>query len=455
MKQAIQDFIGMLRKSGIRVSLSEILDCMNGLEYVDLLDKKEFRSLLKATLIKRSEDHPEFERLFRLYFEKHRYSIINQSPDHITTKALSILEQANGVFSQLFRMFMQEGAEGVIPSLFQNPRNSNIPGMSEGMASFLTSRTKLKIKEDHWPDQLNHLLSLLDQNSLTSEQIDRFQELIEDRMDHLQVLMDDFIENEKKSFKSWKARIGNENLLKKGFGTLSSSDLDAVREAVQELVKRIKDEYALRQRRRKLGKIDIKRTLRKSQQYGGLPVEIFWRRRNKSKGKIIALCDISSSVRNASQFMLTLLYSLQDQFSKVRSFIFVSDIGEVTDFFEEQDIDNALHQVLHDGDINYYSSTSYSNVFKQFYDDYFDIVNSRTTVIIIGDARNNYAYDTSEWALEKIKSKARRIIWLNPERRMLWGSGDSIMYSYKKYCYEVRECWNVSQLMNFINDLIL
>ncbi len=455
MLQTIQEFIDMLRKSGIRVSVSESIDCLKGLNHIEFLNKDEFSSLLKSTLIKRKQDHPEFDRLFRLYFEKHQYSIQDDSPDQISREALKALENANGMFSELFRTFMQEGAQGVIPYFFQQRGSGSVPGMGSGMASFSTMRSKHRIKEDDWPAQVSSLVSLLRQKGVPSLELDDFQERIENRMEHLMTLINDYIEHEKTVFKKWKEKTAGEDLLKKDFWTLTENDHEAISEAIQKLVSRIKDEYALRQRRQKSGKIDIKKTLRSSLQYGGLPLEISWKRKKKSKGKIVVLCDVSNSVRNATQFMLTLLYSLQDQFSKVRSFLFVSELGEVTKFFEEYEIKAAVDEALNNADISYYSSTSYSSVLKQFYDEYFDIVNSRTTVIIIGDARNNYAIDPNDLILEKMKQKARRIIWLNPERQVLWGSGDSVIYTYKKFCNEVRECWNVGQLMEFIDDLVL
>ena len=455
MLQILHEFIGMLRDSGIRVSVSEALDCLGGLNYVDLMNKKDFYSVLKSTLIKRREDQEEFDRIFRLYFEKHRYSINNTPEDENFLQAQSLIDRANGAFSQLFSVFIKEGAGGIIPEFFKTGMSGKVSGMGTGMASFLMMRANRKINEDNWPGQLDHLLSIMRNDGFDIDQLNSFKENVEGRMVQLNRLITDFIENEKKKFDIWKTKTAKGSILKKEFGTLSADELEAIRDTVRRLVRRIKDQYALRQKREKSGKIDIKLTLRRSLQYGGVPLDIFLKRKKKSKGKIVALCDVSGSVTRAVGFMLSLLYMLQDQFSKVRSFVFISELDEVTRFFEEYDVEQAIHEALNSADISYYSSTSYSNILQQFHNEYFDIINSRTTLIIIGDARNNYLPDNNELILSKIKSKARRVIWLNPERQILWGTGDSIIYTYKKYCDETRECWNISQLMDFVKDLIL
>ncbi len=455
MIRNIHEFIGMLRDSGIRISVSEALDCLGAINHVDMLNKKQFYSLLKSTLIKRREDIEDFDRIFRLYFEKYENLVNKYEEDEKNQPVYDLLDSAEGTFSRSFGIFIKEGAAGIIPELFRPGLYGRVPGMGPGMASFLMMRANRKINDDNWQGQLERLLSFMIEEGFPPEEINAFREDTEGRMLRLNGLLTDFIANEKKKFEVWKLRTAKDNYLKKDFGTLSSDDLAAIRETVQKLVRRLKDEYALRQKRRKSGKLDVKQTLRRSLQFGGLPLDIFLKRKNKSKGKIVALCDVSSSVTRAVGFMLSLLYMLQDQFSKVRSFVFVSDIDEVTEFFEEHNVELAIHEALNSAGIRYYSKTSYSEVLQQFYDEYSDIVNARTTLIIIGDARNNYLQDTNEKVLAKLKSKARRVIWLNPERQLLWGSGDSVIYTYKKYCHETRECWNITQLMDFVEDLVL
>ena len=167
----------------------------------------------------------------------------------------------------------------------------------------------------------------------------------------------------------------------------------------------------------------------------------------------MVLCDVSDSVRNVSRFMLQFVYSLQDLYSKVRSFIFVADVGEITRLFEERDIHEAIETALHGDVINVYAHSDFGRAFKAFHRDFLGAVNKRTTVIVLGDGRNNYNLP-HEWVLRDVQQRAKQVIWLNPENRMTWGFGDSEMDRYAPYCTLVEECRNLNQLYRVIDRLV-
>ena len=151
--------------------------------------------------------------------------------------------------------------------------------------------------------------------------------------------------------------------------------------------------------------------------------------------------------------MLQFVYSLQDLYSKVRSFIFVSDVGEVTRLFEELDIHEAIQSALHGNIINVYAHSDFGRAFKAFHREYLAAINKRTTVILLGDGRNNYNLP-HEWVLRDVQQRAKQVIWLNPENRMTWGFGDSEMDRYAPYCTVVEECRNLNQLYRVIDRLV-
>jgi uncharacterized protein with von Willebrand factor type A (vWA) domain len=167
---------------------------------------------------------------------------------------------------------------------------------------------------------------------------------------------------------------------------------------------------------------------------------------------VVILCDISDSVLNASRFMLQFVYSIQDLYSKVRSFVFVSDLGEVTQLFEEHDIHKAIEMALGGNVIDVYSHSNFGRAFELFYKEHFSTITTKTTVLIIGDGRNNYNRP-NEWVLREIQQKAKQLIWLNPENRMTWGVGDSEMPRYTPYCDVAEECRNLGQLYNVIEAI--
>lgn len=172
------------------------------------------------------------------------------------------------------------------------------------------------------------------------------------------------------------------------------------------------------------------------------------------KADLMVLCDISSSVSRVSQFMLQFVYTVQDCLAKVRSFVFVDDLGEVTSFFHDEDIAKGVRLALSEASIPYNVHSDFGWVFQEFCDRYLQDVGYRTYIMIIGDARNNYN-DPAAWALEKMAERAKGIIWLNPETRPFWNTGDSVMGEYLPYCREARVCRTLKDLEETVSSLLL
>jgi uncharacterized protein with von Willebrand factor type A (vWA) domain len=238
------------------------------------------------------------------------------------------------------------------------------------------------------------------------------------------------------------------------FASLTPREIESMREVIDQLVRRLKDAAGRRYAARRRGKLDVKRTLRRAASFGGYPLEICHRRRPKRKAKIVALCDVSGSVWSAARFMLNMLYSLQDCFSQVRSFIFVAGLAEVTDIFKTYEINRAIDTVLKETDLEYGAATDYGLTLRQFRQHYLDVLNPQTTLIVIGDGRSNYGNPEAE-ILEEMHERCRRLIWLNPETPQFWYSGDSEMRAFKAHCDEVQPCRNLNQLSEFIRSLVL
>jgi uncharacterized protein with von Willebrand factor type A (vWA) domain len=244
------------------------------------------------------------------------------------------------------------------------------------------------------------------------------------------------------------------NLGEKSFSSLTHEETEEMREAIDKLVRKLKNIVSRRYSVHNRGSIDVKKTLRASAKYNGIPVEIKYRHRAKRKSRIVTLCDVSGSVWAAARFMLNLLYSLQDCFDKVNSFVFIDHLSEVTSIFEENEINEAISLVLKKSDINYNASTDYGETLRNFKKDYMDLLTKKTTLIIVGDGRTNYM-NPEDAILGQMRERCRRVIWLNPEQENLWGSGDSEIRSYTPHCHEVRQCRNINQLLTFIEELVL
>jgi hypothetical protein len=250
-------------------------------------------------------------------------------------------------------------------------------------------------------------------------------------------------------------RFRRESLAEKSFYNLTEEDIHKMREVVERLAQKLKSVISMRRRRERKGKFDLKHTMRRNLVHGGLPFELIFKQRRREKPKLVILCDISSSVSNVCRFMLQFTYSLQTAFTKIRSFVFVAELGEVTSLFRDNDVYNAIDQALDGGEvINPYTRSNFGMAFFTFWRDYLSAIDHRTTVVVIGDARNNYN-DPRAWCLREVHKKARNVIWINPESPGAWGFGDSVMDKYLPHCDVAEECRNLKQLARMVDRLVV
>ena len=466
MHEKLVEFSGLLRRNGLRVSMAESMDTFRALSVVGLGDRETVRATLRATMVKRTVDLPTFEQLFDLFF-----SGIGEAIKELTAATAGALEMSDAEFQQfleeLKRQLAEQGIElsplarallgadgGTLERLLreaaQQARLGDIQhGFQEGrfahgvagalglggLASEL-ARLKEQLGADA-PGQAGRLEAFIDRR--LQDLADMVKALVRAELERQDVTRGD------------QQRL--QALAEKSFYYLSEDEIRRMQEAVTKLARRLRNVISIRRRRARRGKFDASTTLRKNLQYGGVPFRIVFDRKRKDKPQVIVLCDVSDSVRNVSRFMLQFVYSLQDLYSKVRSFIFVADVGEVTRLFEDQDISAAIENALQGNIINVYAHSDFGRAFKGFHRDYLSAVNKRTTVIVLGDGRNNYNLP-HEWVLKDIQQRAKQVIWLNPENRMTWGFGDSEMDRYAPYCTMVEECRNLGQLYRVIDRLV-
>jgi uncharacterized protein with von Willebrand factor type A (vWA) domain len=231
------------------------------------------------------------------------------------------------------------------------------------------------------------------------------------------------------------------------------SDLAAVHRIVAQLRRRLATQGTQTRPGRRHAHIDVRRTMRASLQTGGVPVQLRYRPRRPRRPEIYVLCDVSTSVTSASVFFLSVLHALHDSFRKMRSFVFVERISEVTDVFErERDFKRISERISSDAgvaDISGY--TDYGRVWSELLELIDDDLHPRATLIVLGDARTN-GRDPRAEAFAEIAARAGRTFWLNPEPRLYWNYGDSVIAAYEQVCTAF-ECWTVGQLEDFVKAL--
>jgi uncharacterized protein with von Willebrand factor type A (vWA) domain len=234
----------------------------------------------------------------------------------------------------------------------------------------------------------------------------------------------------------------------------SSMDLiEEMRVRIAKLARKLASRFSRREKAAKAGKVSIRRTIRKSLQTGGVPLVLAFRQRKLAKPELVLLCDVSGSVAVFSEFMLQLVYALQDKFTKVRSFAFVDRIDEITAYFKEDTAAEAVRRARSSSNVSWDGYSDFGNSFREFVAEYLEAVTFKTTVIVLGDARNNNN-PSRLGDLRQIKERAKKLLWLNPEPAEEWDTGDSIMSTYARVSDQVFECRNLGQLEHLVQELL-
>ena len=467
MEDRIIEFAAVLRRNGLRVSLAESTDTFRALELIGVADPTLFRNALRATLVKRAGDVRAFEELFDYFFLG-----IGQALDAIDRRIMGelgltpeqfqeMLEQVQrlakkleGELSELTRALLHNN-RGEIERLLREALQQEIAASApEHMRLTPYTRMAARLGLDHVQSEIERFRGLLQMLAQDGEALRNIFHYLDERMRDLNRLLREIIQQQqRKEGLEPRDSAPRGSLSDKSFAFYTEDDIRRMNDAVARLAQRLKNRLSVRRKKAARGRFDVKKTLRKNLQFGGVPFEIELERRRKTKPQVIVLCDISDSVLNASRFMLQFVYSIQDLYSKVRSFVFVAEIGEVTKLFEEHDIQSAVEAALKGDVVDVFSHSNFGRAFEQFHRKFFSAVNSKTTVLIIGDGRNNYNRP-NDWVLREIRHKARQLIWLNPESRMTWGIGDSEMPRYTPHCHVAEECRSIAQLYKVV-DLIV
>jgi len=454
MVSLVLRFVACARAAGLRASTSEVLDCLSHLERIDLLDESQFRSVLQANFAKSRREQVHFERLYQLFFhERRQHPSIARSvalADPIQTVLQALAPPAG---SDLLLQALLDFLGGNPAALLEQvPAGGQRPGGHGGTAA--ARRLMLPGRIDALEEALAAAVAGRSAELGWEERRDLL-EHFQDRLDSARRLLAQPVRARPDTdgqVRSYRQRLDDLNDIH--FASLTPREVEAMREVVEQLVRRLKDKVSRRRAAAGRGTLDVKKTLRRAVACEGVPFEVFFRRRPKRKAKIVALCDVSGSVWSAARFMLNMLYALQECFTQVRSFIFVSGVTEVTNVFEDHEINPAIDKILKEADIDYNAATDYGRTFREFRQNYMDILNKKTTLIVIGDGRSNYT-DPEVSILGAMRGRSRRLVWLNPETEQFWATGDSEMRALAAVCDTVRPCQNLKQLTDFITSLVL
>ena len=242
-----------------------------------------------------------------------------------------------------------------------------------------------------------------------------------------------------------------DDLLNRSFNSLSDHEMDRLRKEVQRLAAVLRTRVALRQKKAKTGQLDAKATIRANLRHGSVPMLLKHRRRSL-KPKLVVICDISTSMRYCSELMLSLIFALQDQINRTHAFAFIDHLENISPDFRGHQARDAVHRVLERMPSGYYN-TDLGYSLANFCAGYLDLIDGRTTLLVVGDGRNNYN-DPRADLFKLLARRSRQTIWINPEAPRQWDSGDSDMLDYAPSCSVILQADNLSGLIAAVDKLL-
>jgi uncharacterized protein with von Willebrand factor type A (vWA) domain len=487
-------FVTELRAAGIPVSLTEHLDAAEALRHVPLEDREAIKYTLGASLVKSSAHWRAYETTFEIYFSlrgpDYRIDVDDDELDDELEggagdasggaggapgtgsgggEGMTPEELADLLYAALLRgnpaalaavarqaVTRYAGMESGRPVggtyyLYRTLRNLDLDGVLERLLDEARQSAPPVggAHDDEGTDQLAGRLTGLEERLLRDEYQARIDELRRE------------IENEIR--RRLVADRGSEALAKSVRKPLpedidmmhaTREELVALRKALHPLSRKLAVRLARKRRHGRRGPLDFRSTIRHSLSTGGVPVDPKFRYPRPSKPEIVVIADISGSVASFARFTLHLVHAISTQFSKVRSFVFIDGIDEVSSFFEgTDDPADAVHRINTEADVVWVDGHSdYGHALSVFWERWGEELTPRTSVLLLGDARNNY-HASQAWVLKELAQRARHVYWLNPEPRAYWDSGDSIVGEYGLHCDEVVECRTLRQLERFVGEL--
>lgn len=426
------EFVRLLRRAGIRIGLTETQDALSAL--ASLQDLRSARTVLRAILAKCRADQVVFARVFDLFFgfvpEALALRLYHDQPDGIS----DVLESANV------------------------PHSGFVSGGAVSYAQALDRAVQLILKHAYITNDHHSATRTQEAILLLSRMIQQRAETQKSLEEIRHDLERAFLETAGKT-EALEAIVSPVSVDNVAFSGLDDTQAELIEREIERLVAELTSRPKRRYRRERRGRPDLRRTFRRSLQYGGTPMRLAHRKRRLVEPKLFILVDVSSSVHAFAQFFLLLTRGFHATVGICRSFVFVDRVEEITERLEEalgrstrpaEAVERVLQRLRLEGwGIHH---TDYGTIFRQFSEEFGHEIDRRTMLVILGDARSNYTKPQAD-CFRRLHEQSERLLWLNPEPKARWDSGDSIISAYAPYCHQVLECRNLAQLREIVSQL--
>lgn len=451
--EPLRRFLQVARGAGLRVSAAEGIDAARAVQMIGYADRDILKDSLGLILAKTPEEKAAYEEAFELYFKRDDLGAQDEAESDEQKRPWQQQQGQQGGEGMggsggqsLGQLLEQDDRAALATAMEQAARESGIENIRFFTQKNLYAR---RILDRMGLRQVERDMEALRQSG-TPEGLGRAQ-FLEGRVDQLRDSVRDFVERNLILFAKGETEKFREELLKSArLSNLERRDLDRMRVLVRQMAKKLAARYAKTRRRRLRGQLDIRRTMRRNMGWGGIPFITVWKQKRIEKPRVMVLCDVSGSVAPMSQFLLMFLYALNEALSDIRSFAFAGSLIEVSEILEKEPVEQAITKIM---ETIGFGSSNFGNSFADFEDGWMQHVTPKTTIIILGDARGNRTDPRTE-IVSRMSQRSKRIIWLNPEYKSAWGTGDSDMYRYAPFCNLVTVCNTLRHLERAITDIL-
>jgi hypothetical protein len=431
--RALEDFVRALRAFEVRVSPAEAIDAHRAAMEVGFADRALLRDALAVTLAKSAEEVERFEVCFDTFFAREEFTGPGGG-------------EASAAEADLADMLLSGDQAALAQAMEAAAGRARAGDIQISTQRGLLARRVL--------DEMGlRALEMSIQSLRDSEASD--DQAVAERLAQARVALfaeaRRFVDRQADLYAGETGRrLRDQILSRQALTRVEQEDIRAMEALVRRMARRLAQRYARRRHRAKLGKLDVRHTVRKSLSYGGAPFEVAWKRETIEKPQIVVVCDVSRSVAAAAQFLLLLLYSLREVVDRLDAFAFSDRLVKVNDLLDDEKVDDAITLIL--ARIGY-RPTDYGRALEDLFDQHGARLDRHTTVIILGDGRSNYV-DPRLDLMRRLGDQTRSVIWLNPEPQAYWGQGDSKMDAYARFCRVAKTCNTLQSLERIIEDVL-
>ncbi|WFU75319.1 VWA domain-containing protein [Bradyrhizobium sp. CB2312] len=455
MRENLHRFFRAARGVGVHVSPAESIDAMRAVSQVGFSDRAILRDALLLTLAKSQDEKLALGDCFDLFFSQPEPRQDQpEADDNDNASQDSDQSPSSSSAGESGEGQPPQGLGPLAQMLLSQDRNAIEAAIASASGAASLSDIRYSTQRGIFSSRILDAMGLQrlrdDLDGLTATN-PSLAERLRAALDGLREAVRDTVSQGLALYAREEAEnLRNEILRNAPLARIERRQVAEMRALIRQIARRLRERYSKPRKRQRRGHLDVRRTLRRNAAWGGVPFLTAWKRKHRDRPKIVALCDVSGSVAQVSDFFLLLIHSLHEVVDDVRSFAFSSHLIEVSEILEKKSPEEAMAEIMSKVG---FGSSDYGSSLLDFEHDFMSTLTPQTTVIVLGDARSNNL-DPRADILRRISERSKRLVWLNPEGRLAWGFGDSEMPRYATFCTVVRQCATAQQLERAVSDIV-